>query len=252
MKKNVIITDMHEGKKMEKSKIANISSNVERKGDFLRKTTETDIKLSLNLDGKGTYKIDSGVPFFNHMIEQFSKHSRFDMNLEAKGDIEVDIHHLVEDTGIVIGSALRELSGDKRGIRRFGSAFVPMDEALVHTVVDFSGRAFFVYNYDGADMTKPTKWTRGSVEFAKLTDGYGKFGKEGAREILVDNFFHVYADIFFEALCKNALINLHINVLYGRNTHHMVEAIFKSAGIAVADALKVLDDYGIPSTKGNI
>ncbi len=248
------LPNMHAWEKMEKSKIAGAkgSCNAERKGDFLRKTTETDIELSLNLDGSGVYKVNSGISFFDHMIEQFSKHSHFDMNLDAKGDIDIDMHHLVEDTGIVIGSALRKLSGDKRGIRRFGSAFVPMDEALVHTVVDFSGRAFFAYNYDGADMTKPVKWTNSSVEFDSLTDGYNKFGKELAREILVDNFFHVYSNIFFEALCKNALINLHINVLYGRNTHHMVEAIFKSAGIAVSDALKIMGDCGIPSTKGNI
>ncbi|MCL4321701.1 MAG: imidazoleglycerol-phosphate dehydratase HisB [Deltaproteobacteria bacterium] len=220
----------------------------ERKGDFTRKTTETDIKLSLNLDGKGKYVIKTGVPFFNHMLEQFSKHSRFDMTLKAKGDIEVDLHHLIEDTGIVIGSALKELAGDKKGIRRFGSAFVPMDEALVHSVADFSGRAFFVY--------KDTSDVPGSFHLIKSFEGlkgkYSNFDEEGAREVLVDKFFYTYSNIFFEALCKNALINLHINVAYGNNTHHMVEAIFKSTGIAISDALKVVGNYGIPSTKGSI
>lgn len=220
----------------------------ERKGDFKRKTTETDIKLSLNIDGKGIYKIDTGVPFFNHMLEQFSKHSRFDMTLKAKGDIDVDLHHLIEDTGIVIGSALKKLSGDKKGIRRFGSAFVPMDEALVHSVADFSGRAFFVY--------KDNREIAGSFHLIKsleeLGDKYSNFDKEGAREVLVDKFFYTYSNIFFEALCKNALINLHINVAYGDNAHHIVEAIFKSAGRAVSDALKIEGNYGIPSTKGSI
>ena len=239
---------------MEKSKVENKTTKVKkdrpkgRKGDFKRKTTETDIKLSLNLDGKGIYDIDTGVPFFNHMLEQFSKHSRFDMTIKAKGDIEVDLHHLIEDTGIVIGGALKELSGDKKGIQRFGSAFVPMDEALVHTVVDFSGRSFFVYKDNSEEA--------GSVYLIKsleeLSDKYSNFDKEGTREVLIDKFFYVYSNIFFEALCKNALINLHINVMYGSNNHHIVEAVFKSAGIAIADALKVAEGYGIPSTKGSI
>ncbi|RZD13800.1 MAG: imidazoleglycerol-phosphate dehydratase [Candidatus Acidulodesulfobacterium ferriphilum] len=239
---------------MEKSKVENKTTKVKkdrpkgRKGDFKRKTTETDIKLSLNLDGKGIYDIDTGVPFFNHMLEQFSKHSRFDMTLKAKGDIDVDLHHLIEDTGIVIGGALKELSGDKKGIQRFGSAFVPMDEALVHTVVDFSGRSFFVYKDNSEEA--------GSVYLIKsleeLSDKYSNFDKEGTREVLIDKFFYVYSNIFFEALCKNALINLHINVMYGSNNHHIVEAVFKSAGIAIADALKVAEGYGIPSTKGSI
>ena len=239
---------------MEKSKVKNKTTKVKndrpkgRKGDFKRKTAETDIKLSLNLDGKGIYDIDTGVPFFNHMLEQFSKHSRFDMAIKAKGDIEVDLHHLVEDTGIVIGGALKELSGDKKGIQRFGSAFVPMDEALVHTVVDFSGRSFFVYK-DNSEMAGYVHLIKSLEE---LSDKYSDFDKEGAREVLIDKFFYIYSNIFFEALCKNTLINLHINVVYGSNTHHMVEAIFKSTGIAISDALKVIDNYGIPSTKGSI
>ena len=215
----------------------------ERKGNFARKTTETDIKLSLNIDGKGAYKIDSGVPFFNHMLEQFSKHSGFDIHLNAKGDIGVDLHHLIEDTGIVIGSALMKLSGDKKGIKRFGFASVPMDEALVQSSVDFCGRSFFVYKFMDEDMSQSGK--RSSPPLFSIS-------KQESREILVDKFFYVYSNIFFEALCKNALINLHINIQYGSNAHHIVEAIFKSTGRALSDALKIVDNRGIPSTKGSI
>ncbi len=214
-----------------------------RKGNFSRKTTETNIKLSLNIDGKGEFEIDSGVPFFNHMLEQFSKHSGFDISLNAKGDIGVDLHHLIEDTGIVIGSALMKLSGNKRGIKRFGFASVPMDEALVQSSVDFCGRSFFVYKFMGEDMSRSRK---------EYIPPLFQVSKQESREILVDKFFYVYSNIFFEALCKNALINLHINIEYGSNVHHMVEAIFKSTGRAVSDALKVVDSYGIPSTKGRI
>ncbi len=258
---------------MEKSKVENKTAKVKkdrpkgRKGDFKRKTTETDIKLSLNLDGKGIYDIDTGVPFFNHMLEQFSKHSRFDMTLKAKGDIDVDLHHLIEDTGIVIGGALKELSGDKKGIKRFGFASVPMDEALVHTVVDFSGRSFFVFKFKDKDMTKPEDDISnpfepgaylGTKDFVIRPSDFSDANlqklqfRQAAGEILIDKFFYVYSNIFFEALCKNALINLHINVMYGSNNHHIVEAVFKSAGIAIADALKVAEGYGIPSTKGSI
>jgi imidazoleglycerol-phosphate dehydratase len=214
----------------------------ERKGNFERKTTETDIKLFLNIDGKSEYKIDSGVPFFNHMLEQFSKHSGFDVQLKAKGDIGVDLHHLIEDTGIVIGSALRDLSGDKKGIKRFGFASVPMDESLVRSSVDFCGRAFFVYKFMGDDISQSEKFS----------NPYSGMSRQESREILVDKFFYVYSGIFFEALCKNALINLHINIEYGSNNHHMVEAVFKSVGRAVSDALGISDNRGIPSTKGLI
>ncbi len=215
----------------------------ERKGNFARKTTETDIKLSLNIDGKGAYEIDSGVPFFNHMLEQFSKHSGFDIYLNAKGDIGVDLHHLIEDTGIVVGNALMKLSRDKKGIKRFGFASVPMDEALVQSSVDFCGRSFFVYKFMDEDMSQYVKESSPSLF---------SISKQESREILVDKFFYVYSNIFFEALCKNALINLHINIEYGSNAHHMVEAIFKSTGRALSDALKIMNNCGIPSTKGSI
>ena len=253
---------------MEKAKVENKNTKVkkdrlkERKGNFSRKTTETDIKLALNLDGKGFYDIDTGVPFFNHMLEQFSKHSRFDMAIKAKGDIEVDLHHLIEDTGIVIGGALKELSGDKKGIQRFGFASVPMDEALVQTSVDFCGRTFFVYNsaYNQASAKdkEESRKTQDAIIAALERNKDNKVVIENSLlqaiigETMAENFFYDYVNIFFDAISKNALINLHINVMYGSNNHHIVEAVFKSAGIAIADALKVTEGYGIPSTKGSI
>ncbi len=231
------MTKTAEGAKIKK-KIAR-----KRKGRFLRKTAETDIKLELNIDGRGKYKIDSGVPFFNHMLEQFSKHSGFDMVLRAKGDTGVDLHHLIEDTGIILGGALKDLSGDKKGIKRFGFASVPMDDALVQSTVDFCGRAFFVCRYIDEDISQSGK------DFFKPS---ARISGQASREILVDKFFYVYSSIFFDAVCKNALMNLHVNIQYGSNIHHMVEAIFKSTGRAVSDALKIVDDFGVPSTKGSI
>ena len=235
-----------------------------RKGDFARKTKETDIRLSLNLDGKGKYKVDSGIPFFDHMLEQFLRHSHFDAVLKAKGDTEVDLHHLIEDVGIVIGGALKESSGDKKGIRRFGFASVPMDEALVQTSVDFCGRDFFVYNNKGIYNQAISECGEGSrrkadAAIAALKKNGGKKGEISGKllnafigETMAEKFFYDYVRIFFDALSKNALMTLHINVIYGSNMHHIVEAAFKSAGIAAANALKVDGDYGIPSTKGSI
>jgi imidazoleglycerol-phosphate dehydratase len=271
---------------MEKSKVENKNTKINkdrpkgkgRKGDFTRKTTETDIKLTLNLDGSGSYSINTGLPFFNHMLEQFAKHSHFDMNLKAKGDIEVDFHHLIEDTGIVIGGALRELSGDKKGIKRFGFASIPMDEALVQTKaeacvqtsVDFCGRAFFVYNKDEEESRKKQDGDAITSVLKALKQGKNiitsvlkrnkdnkdinkdKLFQEIIGEIMAGKFFYDYVNIFFDAMSKNALITLHINVMYGSNKHHIVEAIFKSAGIAISDALKTTGNYGIPSTKGSI
>ncbi len=261
---------------MEKSKVENKNTkNTKikkdrpkgRKGNFSRKTTETDIKLSLNLDGKGIYDINTGVPFFNHMLEQFSKHSRFDMKLGAKGDIEIDLHHLIEDAGIVIGGALKKLLGDKKGIKRFGFASVPMDEALVQTSVDFCGRAFFVYNtgaynQTGAKDKEKSRKTQNAIMSALKRN---KDNEEIIKnplfqaiigETIAEKFFYDYVSIFFDAMSKNALINLHINVMYnvmyGSNKHHIVEAIFKSAGIAISDALRLTGNYGIPSTKGSM
>lgn len=247
---------MEKSKQAGKDKKVKINRPKERKGNWTRKTTETDIKLSLNINGKGACDINTGVPFFNHMLEQFSKHSRFDMTLNARGDIEVDLHHLIEDTGIVIGGALKELSGDKKGIRRFGSSFVPMDEALVQSSVDFCGRAFFVYN-------KNEKESRDKYEEDAIIAAFNRNKKKEEMinnplsqtifiEMMAGKFLDDYVHIFFDAISKNALLTLHINVIYGSNKHHIVEAIFKSAGIAVSDTLKIDGNYGIPSTKGSI
>lgn len=219
-------------------------NSVDRKANIVRKTTETDITLALNIDGKGAYNINSGVPFLDHMLEQFTKHSRFDLILLAKGDTEVDLHHLVEDTGIAVGTALREASADKRGIRRFGSSSVPMDEALCNVSCDFSGRSFFVFNFKNKDMTKNP--VREPLIFSQNLES------DALREIFVDTFFNVYSNIFFEALCKNALITLHINVPYGYNAHHIVESVFKSVGRAISDALKPTGANDLPSTKGTL
>lgn len=234
-----------------------------RSGNFKRKTGETDIKLSLNLDGKGEYRIETGVPFFNHMLDQFSKHSGFDMTLKAKGDISVDLHHLIEDTGIVIGGALKELSGDKKGINRFGFASIPMDEALVQSSVDFCGRNFFVYNKYGCDaqnkslLKKKLAYANSALSDKKRNSKSGKAADYDMLDIFIsetmaENFFHDYLNIFFDSLSKNALLTMHINVMYGQNLHHIVEAAFKSAGIALAFSLKTDGRKGIPSTKGII
>ncbi|MHB1661233.1 MAG: imidazoleglycerol-phosphate dehydratase [bacterium] len=267
---------MENSKTGEKNADAKKGCQKERAGIFLRKTTETDINLSLNLDGKGIYDIDTGIPFFNHMLEQFSKHSSFDMKLKAKGDIEIDFHHLIEDAGIVIGNALRELSCDKKGIKRFGFASIPMDEALVQTEarvetsVDFCGRAFFVYNrnekenrkqqgeYELSSLLKALKQDKNlAASVLKRNKNNDNIDKDKLfqaiiGEMMAEKFFYDYVSIFFDAVSKNALITLHINVMYGFNKHHMVEAIFKSAGIALSDALKIGGNYGIPSTKGSI
>lgn len=213
-----------------------------------RKTSETDIEISLNLDGRGIYRIETGVPFFNHMLEQFSRHSGFDLSLKAVGDTQIDLHHLIEDTGIVLGSALKKASGNKTGIARFSSISVPMDETLVDIACDFSGRAFLVFNFSGKDMLSPLN----IPNIAENMRNYADFKDNGFNEILVDKFFYVYTAIFFDALVKNALITLHINIEYGNNVHHLSEAVFKSVGIAVSKSLKIIRAGGIPSTKGAI
>ncbi len=284
-----------------------------RKDKFQRKTKETDIELYLNIDGTGEYYINTGVPFFNHMLEQLAKHSNFDINLNAKGDIEIDLHHLIEDTGIVFGQAINKLAGEKKGINRYGFASVPMDEALLQTTVDFSGRAYFVYHYynndnnvfsgskiknktsclsvddnynngfddlsGGFPLSKRKRTDKlnnfnakfknlihkinsinydGSVQSSKLGNNEkelktGLFNSELLyNELVAEIFFYDYVNIFFEAFCKNALINLHINVMYGNNYHHITEAIFKSCAVSISNALRKTGRNNIPSTKGII
>ena len=193
-----------------------------RKADLHRKTTETDIQLSLNLDGEGTYQIATGVPFLNHMLELFTKHGFFDLTLQASGDVEIDDHHTVEDVGLALGQAFREALGDKKGIRRFGEATVPLDEALVSCVVDLSGRPFLAYNLQ--------------ISQEKV----GNF----ATELIHD---------FFLAFTNQLALNLHFNLTQGRNPHHIIEAAFKAFARALSSATQPDPRVkGVLSTKGSL
>ena len=191
-----------------------------RVGEVVRRTKETDVTVRLDLDGKGESRISTGIHFFDHMLTLFAKHGLFDLEILCKGDIEVDGHHTVEDVGIALGEALNLALAKKEGISRFGVAYVPMDEALCRVVVDFSGRAYLVCRVDfPAEMI-------------------GQLNTELIEE-------------FFRAMAVQARMNLHVEVLYGKNSHHMVEAMFKSAAKAICMA--VTRDprvVGIPSTKG--
>jgi imidazoleglycerol-phosphate dehydratase len=186
-----------------------------------RKTKETEIALQLNLDGTGASKVQTPIPFFSHMLEAWAKHGLVDLAVEASGDIEVDIHHTVEDVGIVLGQALRQALGDKKGIVRYGTAFVPMDEALVQASVDISGRPFLVFSV-------PVARTR------------------------VSNFDLDMLQEFFRAVAFNAEITLHVTMHYGHNLHHIAEAVFKSVARALAEATRLDPRIAgvLPSTKG--
>lgn len=190
---------------------------MERISNISRETKETRIQAVLWLSG-GPVKIDTGIGFFDHMLHAWAFYAGFGLTLTAKGDLEVDGHHTVEDTGIVLGQALREALGDKVGIRRFGSAYVPMDEALAFTALDFSGRSFLVYE---ADMPQ----ARMGAYDACLTEE------------------------FMRALAMNSGLTLHMRAQYGRNAHHITEALFKSLGLAMKDAVK-MEGTGVTSTKG--
>jgi imidazoleglycerol-phosphate dehydratase len=194
-----------------------------RRANVHRNTTETQIELSVALDGTGNRNIVTPVPFFNHMLEAVAKHGLYDIEVKAAGDVEVDAHHTVEDVGICLGQAFREALGDKRGISRYGDALVPMDETLVAAAVDFGGRAALVYRADGLKG----KWI-------------GNFDAELTRE-------------FFGGFAASALCNLHLEVRYGENAHHMVEALFKAFARATRAAVQVDPRVvGVPSTKGVI
>jgi len=194
-----------------------------RRATIKRKTAETDIALTLALDGTGQRRIQTPVPFFNHMLEAVARHGLFDLDVQATGDVEVDAHHTVEDVGICLGQAFRDALGDRAGISRYGDALIPMDEALVSAAVDFSGRAAFVYR---ADALKG-RWV-------------GNFDLELGRE-------------FFGGFVSSALCNLHLEVRYGENAHHMIEALFKAFARATSAAAR-LDPrvVGVPSTKGTL
>ena len=194
-----------------------------RRSQITRNTSETQIELTLSLDGTGERKIDTPVPFFNHMLDAFSRHGLFDLQVRARGDVEVDAHHTVEDVGICLGQAFREALGDRAGIARFGDATIPMDETLVQAAVDFGGRAALVYR---ADCLKG-RWI-------------GTFDAELARE-------------FFGGFAAAALCNLHLEVRYGENAHHIVEALFKAfARAASVAARRDPRVVGVPSTKGTL
>jgi imidazoleglycerol-phosphate dehydratase len=194
-----------------------------RRAKVVRNTAETQIELGLTLDGKGERRIDTPLPFLNHMLESFARHGLFDLDVKARGDVEVDAHHTVEDVGICLGQAVREALGDRSGISRFGEATIPMDETLVSAAVDFGGRAAFVYR---ADMLKG-RWI-------------GTFDAELARE-------------FFGGFTGAALCNLHLEARYGENAHHIVEALFKACARAVSAAVRQDPRVvGVPSTKGTL
>jgi imidazoleglycerol-phosphate dehydratase len=193
-----------------------------RNASIERITRETRIKLTLELDGKGEAKICTSVPFLDHMLDLFTRHGLFDLQIEATGDIDIDFHHTVEDIGIVLGTAFREALGDKQGIHRYGQATVPMDETLASVAVDLSGRSYLVYN----------------VRLPKIK--IGEFDVELARE-------------FFQAFTSNVGANLHLNVMYGDNVHHILEACFKGVARAL-DMATQLDPRidGVMSTKGKL
>ena len=191
-----------------------------RSAQIHRKTGETDIHIALTIEGRGVSKIATKIPFFDHMLTLFSRHSLIDLEVKAEGDIDVDLHHTVEDTGIALGQACAKALGDKRGIRRYGFAYLPMDETLARVVVDFSGRPFLEY---------------------RAPSGVASIG----------NFAFQLVEEFSRGFSVHAGCNLHAEVLYGRDAHHMAEAVFKGLAKAMDQACQ-LDPRveGIPSTKG--
>jgi imidazoleglycerol-phosphate dehydratase len=187
-----------------------------------RKTKETDIAIKLTLGGKGTTAVDTSIPFLDHMLNLFAFHGGIDLRINATGDIEIDYHHLMEDIGITFGEAIEKALGDKKGIRRYGSATIPMDESLARVVVDLSGRPYLVYR-----VKNPKGAARG-LEFSLFED-------------------------FFRAFSNHAMMNLHINVEYGRDFHHVFEAIFKAFGRALGEAVSPDPRMkGLPTTKGKL
>jgi len=193
-----------------------------RESTVKRKTSEVEVYTKINIDGEGKYKIDTGIPFFNHMLEQLAKHGLFDIEISAKGDTEIDFHHTVEDVGIALGEAFSQALGDKKGIKRYGFSSIPFDETLSSSSLDLSGRPFFIFKVD-MPSTK-----------------VGEFDVELTRE-------------FFQSFTNNIKANIHIETKYGTNNHHIIESIFKS----IAKSLDLATTYDprsntIPSTKGNL
>ncbi|HRJ73751.1 MAG TPA: imidazoleglycerol-phosphate dehydratase HisB [Terrimicrobiaceae bacterium] len=192
-----------------------------REASIERTTSETSIRARLNLDGKGSSTIRTGIPFFDHMLTLFARHGLFDLDLEANGDIEVDFHHTVEDAGITLGQAFTKALGSKTGIRRYGFAYVPMDETLVRAVVDLSGRPYLAYN------------------------------PPSCVEAIGGNFSFQLVEEFLRAISVNCGMNLHVDILAGRDAHHMAEGVFKALARALDSATQIDPRVeGIPSTKG--
>jgi len=193
---------------------------VSRKGRVARTTKESDVLVEINLDGTGEVTVDTGVPFYDHMLSQLGKHGAFDLNVKTKGDISVDEHHTIEDTALALGTAFKEALGDKSGIRRYGDATLPLDEVLVRAAVDLSGRPYLVHS---------------ETEIAPMIGTYDTTLTK-----------HIW-----ESFVNSADITLHIKVLEGRNAHHVVEAQFKAVARALRDAVSFdAKSVGIPSTKG--
>jgi len=191
-----------------------------RKANQRRETKETTVAVALVVDGSGAAKVDTGIPFFDHMLEQLGKHAGFDLVIDAKGDLSVDLHHTVEDVGIVLGGTLREALADKRGVRRFANALVPLDEALVQVAVDLSGRPFLVYDVD------------------PVSEWIGTFDPQLAEE-------------FWKGFVDGARLTLHVRSVSGKNGHHVIEASFKGVARALRDAVRI-EGSDVPSTKGTL
>jgi imidazoleglycerol-phosphate dehydratase len=197
-----------------------MKKNSPRAATIERKTKETDIRVKLNLDGTGRSQISTGLPFLDHMLDLFSRHGLFDLQLSCKGDLEIDDHHSVEDIAISLGRALLEALGDKKGINRYGEAVVPMDEALCRSVIDLSGRFYLVYEVQ-------------------------------TRRQKIGNFSVELAEHFWRSFAETAKLNLHIDCLRGRNTHHILEGTFKATARALSQAVAMNARVaGVPSTKG--
>lgn len=194
-----------------------------RRAEVTRHTKETQITVAVNLDGRGVFRIDTGLPFLEHMLEQVARHGLIDIALEAKGDLHIDAHHTVEDIGITLGQAIAKAAGDRKGIRRYGHAYVPLDEALSRVVIDFSGRPGLEYHVD---------FPRSRV---------GEFDVDLVHE-------------FFQGFCNHALTTLHVDCLRGKNAHHNAETIFKAFGRALRMAIEIDARAAdiIPSTKGSL
>jgi imidazoleglycerol-phosphate dehydratase len=195
----------------------------ERRAQVTRNTKETQIQVTVNLDGKGTAEFQTGLPFLDHMLDQVARHGMMDIKIDAKGDLHIDAHHTVEDIGITLGQAFTKAVGDKRGVRRYGHAYVPLDEALSRVVVDFSGRPGLVY----------------AVEYPRAR----------INDFDVDLFHE-----FFQGFVNHALVTLHVDALRGKNAHHVAETVFKAFGRALRMALEPDVRMGdvIPSTKGSL